>query len=591
MKRAIGVAILLALCCGRTFAGTPGNPNGVVTTSSVSIGLQPVFNTDTSGAVQMTTAPGDATGLYVATVGGKIYRYDRASPGGAPTLLLDLGAATGAAFASGPTIGSQFQAARAASGSDGMFGLAFAPGFNNPSDPGYQKFYTFADEKYASYTAANTTYTSPEITPNHVNVVREWTATGSGAALSVNAAQAARTVISIGNPGHHNAGDPKFGPDGFLYFTTGDGGGNGNGFSGSITNASDGFTGTSTVAAVSNSQDLSNPLGKMIRIDPFIKTSAGAAIPSKTNEVLSANGQYFIPTGPTAGSAAGNPFVGQTFVIPGKSAPALGEIYAYGFRNPWKFSFDSPSGKLLLSNVGQHQMESILQISNGTNAAWPFYEGSVTGESAVSRTLQAQGLGAFTPPTKPEVGSDGIVLTSYPTRWVSNGSNPLQTWTGDGSAAIGGFVYHGTLIPALQGKYIFGDYQFVGGTGTYSAGSNSVTGGAMTENDSRFFFVDPLDPLEVTATVFAGNASGGASSQVNIGAQAYLLNFFPGMAPPNVTANGGSPVNLYGFGQDQNGELYALFDNGAVYMIVGVPEAGTLVLLGAGAILLLRRRA
>ncbi|HVT82606.1 MAG TPA: hypothetical protein VHM90_18335, partial [Phycisphaerae bacterium] len=282
------------------------------------------------------------------------------------------------------------------------------------------------------------------------------------------------------------------------------------------------------------------------------------------------------------------PFVGQTYTIPGKSAPALGEIYAYGLRNPWKFSFDT-TGKLLLSNVGQHQMESILQISNGTNAAWPFYEGSVTGDQFTARTTQAQGLGSFTPPVKPLTGSAGTVLTSYPTRWVSNSGNSLQTWTGDGSAAVGGLVYHGSAIPQLDGMYIFGDLQFVGGTGTYTAGTNSVNGGTMTENDSRFFFLNPDDPADLTATVYAGNASTGASSLVDVGVQTYLLNFAAGMGPPNITANGANPALLYGFGQDQNGEFYALFDDGSVYQIVAVPEAGTLATLLSGVVLLLRR--
>jgi hypothetical protein len=592
MRLATKAAILFFLARS-AMAGTPNNPDGVIQSGDITIGLKPLFNTDSSGAVQMATAPGDPTGLYVTTVGGKVYRYDTAA-GGAPTLFLDLSAATGAAYTGGPSIGSAISSAHSASSADGMFGIAFAPGFNNPSDPGFHKVYTLADEHYASYTAANTTFLPPEVTPNHDNVMREWTVSGTGANLSVSASQNARTVISIGNPGHHNGGDPQFGPDGFLYFTTGDGGGSGDGFSGSITNGSDGFTGSNTVAAVSNGQDISNALGKVIRIDPFVRDSQGNAIASKTNEAVSGNGGYFIPTGATAGSAAGNPFVGQTFSIPGKTAPALGEIYAYGLRNPWKFSFDSATGKMFLSNVGQHQFEAIDLIKNGTNVGWPFFEGPITGDTATSRLAQARGLNAgFQGPTQPGVGSNGIVLTSYPTRWVSNStSNPaktLQTWTGDGSAAVGGFVYHGTQIPALEGKYIFGDLQFVGGTGTYNSATNTTTG-TMNENDSRFFYVDPNDPTSLLSTIHANNSTTGATSTVDTGAPAFLLNFAPGMGAPDVTTNGGTPILLLGFGQDQAGELYAMFSNGAVYEVVAAPEPGSLAVMGVAAIALLRRR-
>src|SRR3954462_7030337 len=123
-----------------------------------------------------------------------------------------------------------------------------------------------------------------------------------------------REILRVDKPqANHNGGTLRFGPDGFLYFTIGDGGA-----------ADDQGPGHSPGG---NGQDKSKILGKISRIDVDARTSP--------------NGQYGIP--------ADNPFAGQGGVV--------GEIYAFGLRNPYSFSFDKQNGDILLGDVGQNQIE------------------------------------------------------------------------------------------------------------------------------------------------------------------------------------------------------------------------------------------
>src|SRR5262249_6706925 len=145
-----------------------------------------------------------------------------------------------------------------------------------------------------------------------------------------------REIISFGkNAANHNGGTIAFGPDGYLYLGTGDGG-----------NAND--VGPSHVEPGGNAQNLTVALGKMLRIDPIN--------PSLTNgspNPMSANGQYRIPTT--------NPFQG---------AGQVPEIYAYGFRNPYRFAFDTVTGNLIMGDVGQNTIEEIDRVVLGGNYGW-----------------------------------------------------------------------------------------------------------------------------------------------------------------------------------------------------------------------------
>ena len=186
-------------------------------------------------------------------------------------------------------------------------------------------------------------------------------------------------LLEINQPfANHNGGQLAFGKDGFLYIGLGDGGSAGD--------------------PSGNAQNRVFLLGKILRIDV---DSPAAGI------------NYGIP--------ADNPFAGNT----------LGyreEIYAYGFRNPWRFSFDQATGKLWVADVGQDQMEEIDLVEKGKNYGWNIMEGTL----------------CYSPPTG--CNKAGLEL-------------PVWEYGHDeGNAVIGGFVYQGSTLTGLDGAYIYGDY-------------------------------------------------------------------------------------------------------------------------------------
>jgi glucose/arabinose dehydrogenase len=183
------------------------------------------------------------------------------------------------------------------------------------------------------------------------------------------------TVNQVNNFPNHKAGQLAFGPDGFLYFGLGDGGGAGDPFG--------------------HGQNTQILLGKMMRIDV---NSAGPNTP------------YAIPSD--------NPFV---------AGGGLPEIYAFGFRNPWRFSFDRGSGRLFVADVGQDSFEEIDIVTKGGNYGWNTMEGDH----------------CFKPPSNCSMAGLILPIVEIP--------HP------EGEAVIGGFVYHGTTLAGMQGRYIFGD--------------------------------------------------------------------------------------------------------------------------------------
>src|SRR6185436_9127336 len=147
------------------------------------------------------------------------------------------------------------------------------------------------------------------------------------------------------------------GPDGYLYLATGDGG-----------NAND--VGPSHIEPGGNAQNLGVALGKMLRIDPINPTLT----PTSTNPTAG-NGQYRIPSD--------NPF---------QATGQVPEIYAYGFRNPYRFSFDKANGQLIMADVGQNTVEEIDRVVKGGNYGWAVKEGAflfnrVTGPGGTAGTV------------------------------------------------------------------------------------------------------------------------------------------------------------------------------------------------------------
>jgi len=191
-------------------------------------------------------------------------------------------------------------------------------------------------------------------------------------------ASSEQVILTADQPApNHNGGQVAFGPDGFLYLGLGDGGGSNE-----------------------RGQDLSELLGSILRIDVQSGTS------------------YTVPPD--------NPFVGQQ--------PATRpEVWSYGLRNPWRFSFDRANGDLYIADVGESALEEIdvAPAANGggkgVNYGWSIMEGG-----------QCVGGG--------QCDQTGLTL-------------PIGQYShAEGCSVIGGYVYRGSVLPALQGVYFFGDY-------------------------------------------------------------------------------------------------------------------------------------
>ena len=267
------------------------------------------------------SAPGDASRLFVLEQRGQVRIVQNGTllPGSA----LDIASVIGGSLnANNPN------------DERGLLGLAFHPGFNNPLSPGYQTVYTFNSQPLPAGTLP--TYSIPNLSPTvlqgYKTVVNEFKMSLTDPNVIDPATR--REVISFGkNANNHNGGTIAFGPDGYLYLGLGDGG-----------NANDDI-GPSHIQPGGNAQNLSTPLGKMLRFDPINPIlNGGSADPA------SGNGQYRIPTT--------NPFQG---------AGQVPEIYAYGLRNPYRFAFDRLNGQLIAADVGQNTVEEIDRITIGGN--------------------------------------------------------------------------------------------------------------------------------------------------------------------------------------------------------------------------------
>ncbi len=243
----------------------------------------------------------------------------------------------------------------------GLLGMAFHPRFKHNG-----KFYLYFSAPVANPVKGKV---------NHKSVVAEYQVTKSSGNIA--SASTKRVILEFDQPeSNHNGGDIIFGRDGMLYIASGDGGGGGD-----------------RHGTIGNGQDLTNLLGKILRIDVD-------------------GSPYRIP--------ADNPFV--------KTAGARGEIWAYGLRNPWRISFDKTTGRLFAGDVGQNKYEEVDIVTKGGNYGWRIMEG----------------YHEFNVPE----GADKSKLIE-----------PIHEYDhSDGISIAGGYVYRGKALPALTGKYIFGDY-------------------------------------------------------------------------------------------------------------------------------------
>ncbi len=187
-----------------------------------------------------------------------------------------------------------------------------------------------------------------------------------------------QVILEVPQPfSNHNGGTIEFGPDGFLYVALGDGGSGGD--------------------PTGNGQNRSTLLGSLLRID----------VSSVTAEQ-----RYRVPED--------NPFVGA-------QGGERGEIWAYGLRNPWKFSFDPATGDLWAGDVGQRRNEEVDVILPGRNYGWNVMEGF--------ECFRTQ-----------DCDTSGLVL-------------PIVEYSHDeGCSITGGYVYRGSRLPELVGAYVYGDF-------------------------------------------------------------------------------------------------------------------------------------
>ncbi|MGH2542068.1 MAG: PQQ-dependent sugar dehydrogenase, partial [Ardenticatenaceae bacterium] len=306
---------------------------------------------------------------------------------------------------------------------------------------------------------------------NHTSHISEFRVSGSDPNRADPASE--RILLRVDQPqSNHNGGTVAFGSDGYLYISLGDGGA-----------ANDTGLGHPPRG---NGQDRTTILGSLLRID-----------------VVDNGNPYAIP--------ADNPFVGQE---------GADEIYAYGFRNPYRFSWDRQSGALYVADAGQNLYEEVSRVSRGGNYGWNIREG----------THCFSPSSPDNPPAScPDTGPWGESLIPP----VIEYAHPNQSG-GIGLVVVGGHVYRGDAIPGLVGNYVFGDW-------------------------SRSFD-EPLGQL-LAATPLPEGAGTWPVRPLSTAGIASLGHF------------------VLGFGEDGDGELYVLVsqatgpggNTGKVYKLVAAP--------------------
>ncbi len=379
-----------------------------------------------------TFAPNHPSRLYVVDQPGQVIAIDLTT--GDQSLFLDVSALLVPLGAFGPGTFDE----------RGLLGLAFHPDYAQNG-----LLYTYSSEPIGAPADFSTIPAGSQA--DHQSVIREFVTPDPSDPSSTPDPAGLRELLRLDEPQfNHNAGALIFDENGYLLIAVGDGGG---------ADDVDGqdFIGQPIIGhGTGNGQDPSNPFGAILRIDPLGANSQ--------------NTRYGIPTD--------NPFVGR--------AGFVEEIFAYGFRNPFRMSIDAQTGELYVADVGQNHIEELNIVNAGGNYGWNFKEGSFFFD--------------------PNGNGDGFVTDLDP--GVPAGLiDPIAEYDHDeGISIIGGFVYRGNAIPALQGRFIFGEF------------------GSFSADAGRLFYLDSTNRI-----------------------QAF-----------NVGVGGRLPFAVLGFGQDASGEVYVL---------------------------------
>lgn len=340
------------------------------------------------------TAPEGSPYVYLTSQNGQIYRIDTRENEPDRVLWLDI------------------EDILVSGGERGLLGLAFHPDFANNG----QFFVNYTAPSPLRTVVSRFEVTDPAA-PEHISTLGD--------------PDSEEILLEFNQPfSNHNGGHIAFGPDGYLYIASGDGGSGGD--------------------PQNNAQNPQNLLGAMLRID--VNTEAGYEIPSD------------------------NPYF--------DSESGRDEVFAIGLRNPWRFSFDRERGDLWVADVGQNAWEAIHIVENGKNYGWKIIEGS--------HCFPMESLCIV----------DGLEFPVF----EYNHDNGDRSITG-------GYVYRGSELSTLQGKYIYGDF---------------ISGRVWALDYDH----DSDDVISNTE----------------------LMN---------------NPFNISAFGEDASGEIYILgYGNGTVYRII-----------------------
>ncbi len=490
--RSVAVATAIALAPGAALAthDSPGPIEQGIPAGGPAIKLELVADGMTAPNFGI-SAPGDSASLYVTDQPGILWKVDLAT--GGKSVFLDV---SGLIVPLGVFGGESFD-------ERGLLSVAFHPDFQHNG-----LVYTFTSESAAGGDPDFSTIPAGS-NANHHSVIREWYA-GSG----VVDPSSTRVIMRIAQPQfNHNSGSMNFEKHGSLVVTVGDGGGADDQPEADMQIFIEGpplaFIPIIGHGQNGNAQNPGNILGSVIRIDPTGRTSA--------------NGQYSIP--------GDNPFA-RDGSFGGEDGCADGlcdEIYAFGFRNPWRASIDRKTGLMLLGDVGQNDIEEIDVVVKGGNYGWPLKEGSYLFDHN---------------------GDDGANGAAAPYKDSPNSPSgyidPVAQYDHDeGVSVIGGFIYRGHRSRGLRDRYIFGEFSNVGFDPTVEN-----CNGRLFSLNQRIKSGKNVEK-RVRSNKFDGR-----------------IREFPGDVLGDYC--------LHGFGQDADGEVYALTsergvpfgDTGAVYRIV-----------------------
>jgi uncharacterized repeat protein (TIGR03806 family) len=327
--------------------------------------------------VCLTPEPG-TNRLYICEQNGVVYFFENSPATATKTMFLNLSAVTQGHEDSG------------------ILGFAFHPEYGIPASPNRGYVYV-----YYSYSPAPTQ--TPDYSTRSYNRLSRFTVPDG--ALVANPNSELILINQYDEDWWHNGGGMFFGPDGFLYLSMGDEGGVNDAFNNSQKINSGLFAGVLRIDV-----DMDPSRSHPIRRQP----SNGGPLPNGSGWINSFTANYYIPND--------NPWLDEGGSI-------LEEFYAIGLRSPHRMTYDPPTGRIWLGDVGQNAVEEVNLIEKGGNYQWAYREGNINGPKAKPNPL---------------IGVDKPPIYAYGRT--------------EGNCVIGGYVYRGTEHAAyLSGRYIFGD--------------------------------------------------------------------------------------------------------------------------------------